>query len=82
MDFGVIRLLGIVGSICLLSSSLIQPVAVSSTTIALWMLAGISVPALAGLVSEVPAECALWFAPVEALGDVMIITMTYPTMCL
>jgi len=78
MRFGIVRLLGITGVVCLTSSLLIRPVAVSSTAIVLWTLARIGIPAFAGLVPKVSAHRALWFALEEALRYVVIIAVAYP----
>jgi len=48
---------------------------VSFTTVVVWTLVRVSVPAFTGLVSEVSAKCALWFAPEDALGDVVVIAI-------
>jgi len=81
LHLSIVRLLRIIGTIRLTSSSLVQSETVSFTTVVVWMLVRVSVPAFAGLVSEVSAKCALWFAPEDALGDVVVITIADPAAC-
>jgi len=51
---------------------------VSFTTVVMWTLVRVSVPAFAGLVSKVSTKCALRFAPEDALGDVVVIVIADP----
>ena len=81
LHLSIVRLLGIIGTIRLTSSSLVWSEMVSFTTIVVWTLVRVSVPAFAGLVFKVSAKCALRFAPEDALGDVVVIAIADPAAC-